>query len=79
MQKIQLESYIRTMLWTRSPAHCCCLARSEWHRGQDCLNGIAVLDEDSGELLLTGKLWRRAYRVKVDSLVKESVEASATS
>jgi len=51
----------------------------EWHRGQDCLNGIAVLDEDSGELLLTGKLWRRAYRVKVDSLVKESAEASATS
>ena len=49
------------------------LKSREWHKGQDCLNGIAVLDEDSGELLLTGKLWRRAYRVKVDALVKKSV------
>ena len=46
----------------------------EWHPRQDCLNGIAVLDENSGELLLTGKKWRRSYRVRIEGLQSKGLQ-----
>ena len=42
----------------------------EYHAKQDCLNGIALVDDgETKELYVTGKLWSRVYHVKVPGLL----------
>lgn len=42
----------------------------EYHAKQDCLNGIALVNNGATkELYVTGKLWRRVYHVRVPGLL----------
>jgi glutamine cyclotransferase len=42
----------------------------EYHAKQDCLNGIALVNNgETKELYVTGKLWRRVYHVRVPGLL----------
>ena len=44
--------------------------KKERHSKQDCFNGIALVNgEDDKELYLTGKLWRRVYKVRIPGLM----------
>ena len=47
----------------------------EYHQKQDCFNGIALVDGgNQKELYLTGKLWRRVYKVYIPGLMTLEME-----